>query len=182
MHTHTHTQADECAGAMPSLVDRLCQVWFVLVIITGVILFRIGTALVQAVKPITGQSNAEASHSCTVWGCASIPPRTMHIPHPQRACARPHPHPHPIRARSLHSMSCHSAWPAVCQPCACPWHVDFAGRSHSYACMLWVEKECSGVQLLLQDEGVQLPKLSSPARAAHSVLASSSSIPCMSLA
>jgi len=112
---HTHTQADECAGAMPSLVDRLCQVWFVLMIITGVILFRIGTALVQAVKPITGQSNAEASHSCTVWGCASIPPLHNRTSPTRNARARA-----PTRTPTLFARALSTPCRAIAhgQPCA----------------------------------------------------------------
>ena len=57
---------------MPSVLDRLRQAWFTLVIFSAIVWFRIGTALVQALKGITRETDAEASHTCTVWGCALV--------------------------------------------------------------------------------------------------------------
>lgn len=65
---------------MPSLLDRLRQAWFTIIIFSAIVWFRIGTALVQGLKGITRETDAEASHTCTVWGCALISmPRTLSI-------------------------------------------------------------------------------------------------------
>mmetsp|Transcript_23796 Transcript_23796/g.62259 ORF Transcript_23796/g.62259 Transcript_23796/m.62259 type:complete len:300 (-) Transcript_23796:130-1029(-) len=50
------------------LVGRLCQLIFGILMVFGLVFFRVGTALITAARPLTGQSEYNAAHSCCCYG------------------------------------------------------------------------------------------------------------------